>query len=527
VTDLLVANGLVVDGTGAPASPGSVAISGDRIERVLPAGQPEPMAARRIEAEGWVVAPGFVDGHSHSDVTPFVEPGMDSMLRQGVTTLVVGNCGSSAFPMEGAAELAGLVGASRFDLATDWRSFGEYLERVEEGQPALNVAALIGHGTLRRAAMGEARRPPTGEELERMRALLAAAMEEGAIGLSTGLIYPPGLHATTQEIVEVALALEGRGVYTSHVRGEGETVFEAVAECIDVGRRAGVPAHVSHLKVESQPMWGRASELLALIDRAGAGGGGVTADQYPYTAWETELAAALPPWATTEELPAILDDPEARARLRDAVERGEPGWQSTGRGLGWDRIAIGAHLPQPELSGRSIARLCEERGLEPFEAIARLVLADPYTGMLGHGMHEDDVRTIVAREDVFVATDGIAVSPTGPLGSFAVHPRYYGTFPRILARYVREEGLLSIEAAVRKMTSLPADRFGLVGRGRIAEGAFADVVVFDPETVADRATYERPHAFAEGIDLVVVNGRIAWDGEARERAGRSLRRGRG
>ncbi len=526
MTDLIVTNALVVDGTGALAFPGGIAVAGDRIERVLRVGDPLPSAGRTIDAAGQVVAPGFIDGHDHSDITPFVEPGMDSMLRQGVTTLVVGNCGGSAFPIEGAEELAGLTGADPASLQLGWRSFGEYLERVEGCRPALNVAALVGHGTLRQAAMGDERRAPTEDELAVMRELLSAAMDEGAVGLSTGLIYAPGLHATTDEIVEVARALEGRGIYASHVRGEGETVFEAVAECIEVGRRAEVPSHVSHLKVESQPMWGRAGELLELIDRARDAGADVTADQYPYTAWETELAAAVPPWATVEDLPRILADPAARERLRDGIEHGEPGWQSAGRSIGWDRVMIGAHVPEPELTGRSIAEISTERRMEPFETIARLLVADPFTGMLGHGMHEDDVRTIVRREDVFVATDGIAVSPTGPLGPFAVHPRYYGTFPRVLARYVREEHLLPLEAAIRKMTSLPADRFGLVGRGRIEEGAFADLVVLDPSRVEDRATYERPHAFPDGIETVVVNGRIAWSADApAERAGRSLRRG--
>jgi N-acyl-D-amino-acid deacylase len=523
--DLLIAGALVVDGTGAPAFPGTVAVDGDRIAAVLRRGDPEPEAVRRIDAGGLVLAPGFVDVHQHSDLSPFTEPGMDSYLRQGVTTCVVGNCGSSAFPVEGVPGLAAFAGHRSFDAS--WRTFGEYLEAVEECRPALNVGALVGHGTLREAVLGaDQRRAPTAMEMAEMRRLLASALEEGALGLSTGLIYAPGMHGSTDEIAELASVLaEHGGIYASHVRGEGEQVFDAVAECIDIGRRAGVPAHISHLKVEGRAMWGRAGELLERIDHERAAGADVSADQYPYTAWETELAAVLPPWVRPPELGAVLADPSARARLERSIEEGEPGWESIGRSLGWDRVVLGSFPPEPELSGRSIAELAAECGLRPVEIICELLARDRFAGMLGHGMDEDDVRTILARPDVAVASDGIAVSPTGPLGAFAVHPRYYGTFARVLGRYVREERLLPLETAVRKMTALPAERFGLAGRGRIEPGGFADLVLLDPGTVADRATYAHPHAFAEGIRLVVVNGRVAFDGAPGERAGRALRRG--
>ena len=526
MSDLLVANALIVDGTGAAGRPGAVLVRGDRIEAVIPPGGSDPAVERRFDARGRVLAPGFVDVHHHSDMTPFVEPGMDSMLRQGVTSVVVGNCGGSAFPLEGAREHAAMAGidADALGLAP-WRSFAAYLEAVEDARPALNVAALIGHGTLREAVIGRSDRAPTPEELHAMRRLLSGAMDEGAVGMSSGLIYVPGLHATTDELVAVANGLGGRGLYASHVRGEGATVFDAVTECIEVGARAGVPSHVSHLKVEGRRMWGRAADLLDLLDRARAGGADVTADQYPYTAWETSLAATVPAWAPPEELPAILADPEARARLLEAIEHGEPGWESVGPDLGWERVVIGSHVPNPDLTGRTVAQIATARGVEPFEAIAQLLIGDPYTGMVGHGMDEDDVRTIIGRPDVFVASDALAVAPGGPLGAFAVHPRYYGTFARVLGRYARQERLLGLEVAVRKMTSLPAERFGLAGRGRIEPGAFADLVVFDPSSVIDTATFERPHAFAEGVELVVVNGRVAWDGAPGDRAGRVLRRG--
>lgn len=525
--DLVVADALIVDGTGAPKRPGSVVISGDRVVDVLDRGAEEPPTAGRIDAAGRVVAPGFVDVHSHSDITPFVEPTMDSMLRQGVTTLVVGNCGGSAYPIEGAVEHAAMTGVDPKALALDWSSFGDYLARIDDSRPALNVASLVGHGTLREHVMGvEQRRSPTDEEIQSMRDLLREALAEGAVGFSTGLVYAPGLHASIDEIATVATALADiGGVYASHVRGEDTNVFDAVGECIEIGRRAGAPAHVSHLKVETRPMWGRSGELLELVDAERARGADVTADQYPYDAWETSLASALPPWVTAEELPGVVADAATAQRLFGSIELGEPGWASVGRGIGWDRIVLGSHLADPSLTGRSIADVADERGIAAAEAIGQLLLADPHTGIVGHAMDEDDVRTIVSRADVFVATDGLAVSPNGPLGAFAVHPRYYGTFPRVLGRYARKERLLSLEDAVLKMTSLPAARFGLEHRGTIERGAFADLVVFDPEHVIDRATFERPHTFADGIHVVIVNGRVAWDGSSVGRHGRALRRG--
>jgi N-acyl-D-amino-acid deacylase len=532
LVDLVVSGALIADGTGAPLREGSVLVAGERIEGVLPAGVPVPEAGRRVDAGGLVLAPGFVDVHSHSDVTPFVEPAMDSMLRQGVTTLVVGNCGSSAFPVEGAVEIAALAGVDAADLALDWSSFGAYLERVAASRPALNVAALVGHGALRQKVMErDQRREPTDEELGRMRGVLRDALGEGAVGLSSGLIYAPGLHATTDELADLASVLaESGGVYASHVRGEGFTVFDAVSEAIEVGRRAGAPSHISHLKVETRPMWGRSGELLALIDAERGRGADVTADQYPYAAWETSLSSALPPWITPEELSEALADAATSGRLAAAVERGEPGWESVAGGIGWDRIVLGSHLADATLTGRSIEEIARDRGVDPPRAILDLLVADPNTGIVGHAMSEEDVRTILSRTDVFVATDGLAISPEGPLGGFAVHPRYYGTFPRVLGRYVRDEGVLRIEEAVRKMTRLPAERFSLAGRGRIERGAFADLVLFDPARVADPATYERPHAFAVGIVMVLVNGGVAWDGRAAERKGRhgrALRRGEG
>ena len=522
--DLLFRDANVLDGTGAPAWRAHVGVEADRIVAVT-TNEPGP-AARTVDATGLALAPGFIDTHGHSDLSPFVEPTMDSAIRQGITTIVVGNCGTSAWPDAGRADAAELSGVRDEDLHVGWASYGGYLEAIDAAVPACNVAALVGHGAVRAEAMGAERRPPSRDELDAMRAFVAEALDAGAVGLSTGLIYPPGMHAGVDELIEIASVVAARGgLYASHVRDEGRRVFDAVGEAIGIGREAGLPAHVSHLKVESSYAWGRAGALLALLDRARAEGTDVSADQYPYTAWETSLSACLPPWAPVEDLRDALTDDTARGRVRAAIERGEPGWTGAVDGLGWDRIAIGSHRPDPSVTGRTVDDLARERGVEPVDLAIELLLADPFTGMIGHGMLEEDVREIVARPDVMVGTDGIAMSAAGPLGAFAVHPRYYGTFPRVLGHYVRDEGVLAVTSAIRKMTSLAADRFRLRDRGRIAEGAFADLVLFDPARVADRATFESPHRFPDGIELVVVNGHIAWDGTRIERAGRVVRRG--
>jgi N-acyl-D-amino-acid deacylase len=523
VTDLLISNARIVDGSGGGAFAGAVAVAGDRIERVLRPGEEEPRALRRVDASGRVLAPGFIDTHSHSDAMPFIEPWMDSALRQGITTVVAGNCGMSGAPEIGRSEAAALSGVDETDLPA-WRSFAEYLDRLEDAEASINVASLVGHGTIRGSVLGSERRPPDGAEMAAMQRHLEEALDAGAVGLSTGLVYAPGMYATTDEVVRLARPMaKKRGIYASHIRAEGELLWDAIDEAVEIGRLAGVPSHVSHLKVETEFVWGRAEELLDRLANARRGGADVSADQYPYTAYETGLSSFLPPWAPPSELTKLLSDPAERRRLERAVMEGEPGWQSSVRGVGWDRITVVGNRARGPI-GHSVAELAEDEGTGPFEAAMGLLAGDPETTIIGHAMKEPDVERILADPDVMVGTDGLAISPAGPLGRFGVHPRYYGTFPRILGRYVRERGVLTVEAAIRKMTSIAADRFGLAGRGRIEEGAFADLVLFDPLTVSDAATFELPHVFPGGIDLVVVNGGVAWSGsKLGRRAGRVLR----
>jgi N-acyl-D-aspartate/D-glutamate deacylase len=526
VFDLWIRSATLVDGTGAQPRRASVGVRDGRIAEIEPAsGDPEPDARVTLDATGMVLAPGSIDVHNHSDVAPLIDPTMPSTIRQGVTTVVVGNCGMSPLPASTAAELASWVGGDHDPSVEDltFDSFGAFLERIAEARPAVHIAALIGHGSVRELAMGQARRAPSPDELEAMRRAVSEAMDAGAVGLSTGLIYAPGMYADTAEIVALAEeAARAGGIYASHIRGEGAHLFRAVDEAVEIGNRANVPVHISHLKCESSHAWGRADELLERLHSAGA-----TGDQYPYAAWSSVLRSLLPPWAPPDELPRLLDDPAQARRLVAAVEHGEEEeFQSSIDGVGWDRIVIEA-TSDPALDGLDVATIARQRGIEPVVACLELLIADPETTCTGHAMQEADVRTIRADPEIMVASDAVSTAPGDGKTASPVHPRTYGTFPRVLGPMVRD-GTITLPAAVRAMTSLPADRFGLSGRGRISTGAWADLVLFDPSTITDRSTYQHPHVFPDGVEAVVVEGRIAWrrESDSIERAGRVLRSGR-
>lgn len=518
--DLLIRDALLVDGSGEAAVRANVGVERDRITWIGRDGGEPPPAARLVDARGRVLAPGFVDVHSHADLSSLVLPEMPSVVRQGITTVVVGNCGSSPWPWAGWEEgIALAYGAPGSVPRPAGDNFGEYLTSIAAGRPAANIAALVGHGSVRREVLGLAPGPPNARELARMRSMVAAAMDAGALGLSAGLIYVPGIFSRTEEVAALAAEAGGAGgLYASHIRGEGRDLFAAVEEALTIGRTAGLPVHVSHLKCESSRVWGRAAELLDRIH----GADDATGDQYPYTAWSSSLASLLPPWAPVGELASIVATDGDR--LRAAVEDGEPGFQSSVDGVGWERIVV-VETADRGWRGLDVAAIAGEMGVAPFDACLHLLREDPETSCIGHAMHDDDVRTILADPDVFMACDGSATAPHGPGGDLPVHPREYGTFPRALAR-CRDEALLPLEAAIRKASGAPAERFGLRDRGRIAEGAFADLVLLEPDAVADTATFDNPHAYSVGIAMVVVNGEVAWeDGEATiGRAGRVLRR---
>ena len=516
--DLVIRDATVVDGSGGPPFGGWVGVDRDRIGAVE-RGEAAGEGARVVDAGGSVLAPGFVDVHNHSDLSPLVLPEMPSTLRQGGTSVVVGNCGSSPWPLVAWDEAVRLAYADPADHPRPaWSTWSEFLDAIDAARPAVNVATLVGHGSVRQDVLGQDARAPSDEELERMTASVRDAVARGAVGVSTGLIYVPGIHSRTEEVVALAQAASAEGgLYASHIRGEGRDLFTAVDEAIRIGRDADLAVHVSHLKCESARVWGRADDLLARLHA-----GGATGDQYPYAAWNSSLASLLPPWAPVARIADVAA--ADRERLRRAVEEGEADFQSSVDGVGWERIVI-SETRDPAWNGMDLAAIAAAMDAPPLDAMIALLVDDPDTSCIGHAMDDDDVLAILADPQTFVASDASAIDPASPAGSLPVHPRDYGTFPRALA-LCRDQGLLPIEAVIRTMTSLPADRFGLRGRGHLHEGAFADLVLLDPSSIGDTATYERPHAFPEGIAMVVVNGVVAWEpGVPIARAGRALRRG--
>ncbi|HEY8470034.1 MAG TPA: D-aminoacylase [Longimicrobiales bacterium] len=502
--DLLITGGTVVDGTGAPGYAADVAVREGRIVRVSREPLRRESAARVIDASGHVVAPGFIDLHAHLD--PLLRlPGAESHVRQGVTTALGGPDGTAPLPL------------------------AAYLDSAQALGLGMNVAFLAGHNTIRRRVMGTANRAPTEEELARMRELVAQAMEEGAFGLSTGLRYVPGAFATTDEVVELArVAAQHGGIYTSHLRDEGLHLLEGVAEALEIGRRAGIPVVLTHHKVVGKPMWGSSQRTLAMIDSARAAGTDVMADQYPYTATYTGISVLVPSWALAGGDSAFLRRLEVPA-LRDSIVRGIIWNIENDRGGGdLSRVQLARVSWDRTLEGRTLRDWAEREGRPPTsETGAELVIEAIRRGgasAIYHVLDEGDVERIMRHPHTAIASDGRLTQP----GEGHPHPRWYGTFPRVLGQYVRERGVLTLEEAVRKMTTLPADRLGLADRGRITEGAWADLVIFDPETVADRATFEDPHQYPEGIPYVIVNGVPVVDGGrfTDARPGRVLRRAR-
>jgi dihydroorotase/N-acyl-D-amino-acid deacylase len=485
--DVLIAGGTVVDGTGAAPFTADVAISGGSIVRVSRTALPRSNATRVIDARALVIAPGFIDLHAHLE--PLVTmPDAESHVRQGATTALGNPDGGGTLPL------------------------GAYLDSLESLGIGMNVGYLAGHNTIRRATMGMDDRAPTVAELERMTTMVEQAMDDGAFGLSTGLRYTPGFYATTDEVVALAeVAARRGGIYTSHLRDEGLDLFSGVAEAIEIGRRARIPVVLTHHKVVGADMWGGSVRTLAMIDSARAAGIDVMADQYPYTATHTSISILVPPWALAGGSAALLhrlDDPA----LRDSIFAGIV-WNLINDRGGRDlrRVQLSRVRWDESLEGQTLHDWAVRDGLEPtMETGARLVLEAMRRGganAIFHVLDEGDVERIMAHPWTAIASDGRLSRP----GEGHPHPRAYGTFPRVLGVYVRERGILTLQEAVRRITLLPAQRLGLTDRGRIGEGMRADLVVFDPATVRDRATFTEPHQYPEGIPYVIVNGTVTVD----------------
>ena len=500
--DVVISGGLLIDGTGSERGRADVGIIGDRIAYISDTPIPADRAARVIDASGRIVAPGFVDLHAHLDPLPQL-PSAESALRQGVTTAVGGPDGGSPWPL------------------------APYLAAREAARVGPNVAFLVGHNTVREEVMGMADRAPTAAELARMQSMIAQAMGEGAWGISTGLKYLPGAYSKIDEVVALSQsAADSGGFYTSHLREEGLGLIESVAEAIEIGRRADIPIVLTHHKAVGTPMWGKSVTTLRMVDSARRAGVDIMMDQYPYTATHTGISVLIPSWAMADGDTAFsrrLKDPV----LRDSIERGIVFNILNDRGGGdLARVQFSRVRWKKDLEGRTLKDWAVERGLEPTPINgARLVIEAELAGganAIYHVLEEADVKRIMAHPQTMIASDGRLSQP----GDGHPHPRAYGTFPRVLGRYVRDERVLTLEQAIHKMTGMPAARLGMTDRGRLRVGAFADIVVFDPATIADKATFTEPHQYPVGIDYVMVNGKLAVDGGKFSdiRAGRVLRR---
>ncbi len=509
--DLILRNGTVYDGSGAAPAAGDVGIVGDSIVAVGDLGR--ATATEEIDVEGLAVAPGFINMLSWATTSLLHDPRSQSDIRQGVTLEVFGE-GSSMGPLnpEMKALTASQQGDIKFEVA--WTTLGEYLEHLERRGVSTNVASYIGATTVRVHEVGYEDRPPTAEELTRMRALVQQAMEEGALGVGSSLIYAPAFYASTDELVALAEeAARFGGIYTSHMRSEGNRLVEAVEELLTISRRAGIPANIYHLKAAGQENWPKLDQVIAMVEAARAEGLRITADMYTYTAGATGLDAAMPPWVQEGGLEAWrgrLRNPAIRARLRREMQTPTDEWESLLLLAGSpDQVILNAFKQDSlkYLTGKSLGEVARLRGTSPEETAMDLVIQDDSrVGTVYFLMSEDNVRKQVALPWLSFDSDAASLAPEGPFLLSNPHPRAYGTFARLLGKYVREEKVIPLEEAIRKLTSFPAATLNLRRRGSLAPGFHADVVVFDPAIIADRATFESPHQYATGMIHVFVNG---------------------
>jgi len=524
--DLIIRGGQVIDGSGQLARRADVGVQGDRIAFVGDlAGQ---SAGREIDASGRVVAPGFIDVQGQSGTTLLADGNAESHLRQGITSEIIGEAGSPAFWAKGTEEGDSLT---PFGLTFDWTGFDGYFGKLRAEGTTVNVGTFVPATMVRRAIVGLDNRAPTADELSRMEAMVEQAMRNGAFGLSSALIYVPGTFARTDELVALArVASRNNGIYISHVRGESFNLFNALEEAIAIGRDAKLPVVIYHLKVAAKANWGRMAEAVALIERANSAGIRVSATMYPYTAGGTGLAATLPLWMQEggrEKLLERLRDPATRARARREIETTIDGWENLLMATTFSGIQV-ASVPREfdqSLVGKRITQIAAERKADPWDVYFNLLIdTGGRVGALYHMMSEADVVTGLRAPFVTIGTDSAALRSEGILAQGAPHPRAYGTFPRVLGKYVRETKTLPLHEAVHRMTGLAAAQMGIPDRGQIRDKSLADLVVFTPDTIADTATYERPHQYATGIDYVVVNGVTVLDprGLTGARPGRPL-----
>ncbi|HYE87821.1 MAG TPA: D-aminoacylase [Vicinamibacterales bacterium] len=524
--DLIVRGGEVIDGTGQPAQRADVGVAGDRIMAI---GDLSGVSAGRvIDATGRIVAPGFIDVQGQSGTTLLADGNGESHLRQGITSEIIGEGGSPAFWVPGSDDGDSLT---PYGLTFDWTGFAGYFEKLRAVGTTINVGTFVPATAVRRTVIGMDNRAPTADELSRMEAMVDQAMKDGAFGLSSALIYVPGTFATTEELITLArAAARNNGIYITHVRGESFNLFNALDEAIRIGRDAGLPVVIFHLKVAAKANWGRMNEAVDKIQKANDAGQRVSATMYPYAAGGTGLAATLPLWVQEggrERMLERLKDPAIRARARQEIETKIDGWENLLMATTFEGIQV-ASVPRDfdrSIIGKRLSQIAAERKADPWDVYFSL-LADSggRIGALYHMMSEDDVVTALRAPFVTIGTDSAALRTEGVLAQGSPHPRAYGTFPRVLGKYARDGNVLRLHEAVRRMTSLAAAQMGIQDRGAIRERFMADLVVFNPATIADKATYEQPHQYPVGIDYVIVNGVVVLEpgGLTGARPGRPL-----
>ncbi len=509
--DIVIVNGHIIDGTGSPWYSGQIGIRNGRIAAI---GVLDSAPRKQtIDARGKVVAPGFIDMLGQSELTMLVDPRVPSKIYQGITTEITGE-GNSAAPLNAAMIAADRAGYDHLKINPDWTTFREYFARLERQSIGINLASYVGATSVRRMVLGDADMQPTPEQLAQMQALVQQAMQDGAVGVSTALQYAPAPYAKTAELTALASeAAKYGGIYATHMRSEGDTVLDAIDEAVEIGRDAHIPVEIWHLKAAGKNNWGRMPQIVASIDAARAAGVDVTADTYAYTAWFNTFSAFIPPWAHDggdAKLIERLQDKATRERIRKDMLTPGGNWDNEWQEIpGPDAILI-AVVQNPELMPIQGKRLSEVAAMwkeDPIDALCDILVRDKaFTEVAVFGMSEPDVTLALKQPWVSIDNDSQGTSPEGLLASEHPHPRAYGTFPRILRKYVREEHVLTLEDAIRKFSALPAQRMRLTDRGVLKQGMWADVVIFDPATIRDVATFEQPNQLSQGMDYVLVNG---------------------
>jgi len=514
--DIVITNGHIIDGTGSPWYSGDVGIGDGKIAAI---GNLTAVPRQRtIDAAGKVVAPGFIDMLGQSELTMLVDPRLPSKIFQGITSEITGE-GNSIAPLNDAIIASDRVGYEHYKINPDWRTLREYFARLEKQGMGINLATYVGATQVRRMVLGDDDKPPTPQQLDQMRDLVRRAMRDGAVGVSTSLEYAPAPYAKTDELIALATeAGKAGGIYATHMRNESDSVLDAVDEALRIGREAHIPVEIWHIKVAGKNNWGRMPEIVGKISAERARGADVTADTYAYTAWYNDFSAFIPPWAHdggTAKLVERLKDPAARERIKKDMLASSRDWDNEWQEIpGPKSIMIGA-VANPKLlplQGKRLSEVAKLWNKDPIDALFDFLIADPTTGVAVFGMSQPDVTLALQQPWVSLDNDSEGTSPEGILGQAHPHPRAYGTFPRVLSKYVRQEKVLALEDAIRKFTALPAQRMRLTDRGVIKQGMWADVVIFDPATVHDRATFDNPNQLSEGMEYVLVNGVPVIDG---------------